>query len=208
MDVIRLHEGRLEDFQNLYVEFFKELRDKQGWRTSYEESYRKEAEGYFRRDDIIFLVLEDGRAAGFIRLSNREGCFWVEEIYVKPEFRGRGLGRALVEKAEKEVLKHDTSLYPLVLPQDRDAIGFWKRLGYDTINTLELVKDLKSVGREEFYTVELLVSASESSSGRARSSAKKKGASWDCLRSFTGRAGARRSSLSWLTVSLKDGWSS
>ncbi len=156
MYVVRLTEDHLGEFQTLYTEFFIELRQKQGWKPN-EEAYRKEAYKYFRRGDLIFLALENGKAAGFIRVSSREGCFWVEEIYVRPEFRGRGIGRALVEKAEEEVKKHDSSLYLLVLPQDNDAIAFWKGLGYDVINTIELVKDLKETPRGKgFHTIEVL----------------------------------------------------
>jgi len=157
MEIIRLTEENLPDFQSLYVGFFRELRGKQGWNPHAEAEYRAEAVHYIRGGDIIFLAFEDGKAAGFIRLSSRDGCFWVEEIYVRPEFRGRGIGRALVERAEEEVRKHDDALYLFVLPQDKDAIAFWKRLGYDIINTVELVKDLELTPRDSgFHTVELL----------------------------------------------------
>ena len=156
MEIVRLTEDYLGEFQTLYTEFFMELRGKQGWRAGEKEAYRKEAKDYFRRGDLIFLALEGAKAAGFIRVSSREGCFWVEEIYVRPEFRGRGLGEALVERAEEGVKKHDDALYLFVLPQDKDAIGFWKKLGYGTINTIELVKDLKPSGRSAVHTVELL----------------------------------------------------
>ncbi|NJF25014.1 N-acetyltransferase [Thermococcus sp. Bubb.Bath] len=157
MEIVRLTEENLGDFQSMYAEFFKELREKQGWKPGEEGIYRKEAEVYFKHVDLIFLALEGSKAAGFIRLSSRERCFWVEELYVRPEFRGKGIGRALVERAEKEVLKHDTSLYLLVLPQDRDAIGFWKKVGYTTVNTIELVKELKPEDREgSFHTIEIL----------------------------------------------------
>ncbi|WP_297417245.1 GNAT family N-acetyltransferase [Thermococcus sp.] len=156
MEVVPLDASHLPEFQSLYTEFFVELRGKQGWKPGDEEIYRKEAEVYFKCGDVIFLALEGSKAAGFIRLSSREGCFWVEEIYVRPEFRGREIGRALVERAEEEVKKHDDALYLFVLPQDKDAIGFWKKLGYGTINTIELVKDLKPSGRSAVHTVELL----------------------------------------------------
>ena len=104
----------------------------------------------------MFLAYE-GEAAGFIRLSSREGCFWIEELFVRPEFRGRGIGRALVERAEEEVKKHDDALYLFVLPQDKGAMAFWKKLGYDVINTIELVKGLTPTqGKNSFHTVELL----------------------------------------------------
>ena len=90
-EVVRLDEARLPEFQVLYTDFFLELRKKQGWKAA--------KEAYFRQGDAIFLALEDGNAVGFIRLSSREGCFWVEDIYVRPEFRGRVIGRALVKRA-------------------------------------------------------------------------------------------------------------
>ncbi|QDA31800.1 GNAT family N-acetyltransferase [Thermococcus indicus] len=157
MEILRLDEEHLRDFQELYIEFFKELRAKQGWSPYAEAEYRAEAVHYFKRGDLIFLAFDEGKAIGFIRVSSREGSFWVEEIYVRPEFRGRGIGRGLVKKTEEEVLKWDSALYLFVLPQDRNAIAFWKRLGYDTINTIELVKDLEPTPRDSgFHTVELL----------------------------------------------------
>ncbi len=157
MEVIKLTSERLEDFRRLFVEFFYELRGNQGWDPHAEMEYRYDATRYFERGDIVLLAVEDGEAVGFIRVSSREGSFWVEEIYVRPEYRGRGVGRKLVNAAEREVLKRDVSLYLYVLPQDKRAIKFWKSLGYDRINTLELVKDLKPTRRSEgTHTVELL----------------------------------------------------
>ena len=156
MEILRLDEEHLPDFQELYIEFFKELRGKQGWSPHAEAEYRAEAVHYFKRGDIIFLAFDEGRAVGFLRVSSREGCYWVEELFVRPEFRGLGIGRALVERAEEEVKEHDDAIYLLVLPQDKDAIAFWKKLGYDTINTIELVKDLEPSERTSFHTIEVL----------------------------------------------------
>ncbi len=155
MRIIRLVEEYLLDFQKLYTEFFRELRDKQGWKSDEEEVYRKEAESYFKRGDVIFLAYKD-EPAGFIRLSSREACFWIEEIYVRPKFRREGIGRAFVERAEIEIREHDSVLYLHVLPQDKGAIVFWKKLGYDVINTLELAKNLNPLEHMDFHFIELL----------------------------------------------------
>ena len=157
MQILPLTEEHLNEFITLYIEFFKELRGKQGWSPDEEEVYKREAENYFKRGDMVFLAVEEGKLAGFIRVSSREGCFWIEELFVRPKFRGRGIGRTLVERAEEEVRKHDDALYLFVLPQDKDAIAFWKKLGYDVINTIELVKDLEPTPRDEgFHTIEFL----------------------------------------------------
>ncbi|WP_297129006.1 GNAT family N-acetyltransferase [Thermococcus sp.] len=149
MQILSLTKEHLNEFINLYIEFFKELRGKQGWNPHDEVEYQAEALHYFKRGDIILLAFEGDRAAGFIRVSSREDSFWIEELYVRPEFRGKGIGKALVKRAEEEVLKWDIALYLFVLPQDKDAITFWKKLGYDMINTIELVKDLEPTARSE-----------------------------------------------------------
>ncbi|GAB6101559.1 hypothetical protein JCM16138_07820 [Thermococcus atlanticus] len=156
MQILPLTEEHLNEFITLYIEFFRELRGKQGWSPDEEEEYKREAENYFKRGDMVSLAVEEGRPAGFIRVSSREGCFWIEELFVRPEFRGQGIGRALVERAEEEVKEHDDALYLYVLPQDKDAVAFWKRLGYNIVNTIELVKDLKPSGRTAFHAIELL----------------------------------------------------
>jgi len=156
MKIVHLTQRNLKDFVELYVEFFRELRSKQGCSFHVEE-YVQDARRYFQRGDIILLALENDKAVGFIRLSSREECFWIEEIYVKPEFRRRGIARALVKRAEEEVSKHDDSLYLFVLPQEKDVIMFWKKLGYDMINTIELVKDLRPTARSQStHVIELL----------------------------------------------------
>ncbi len=156
MNILPLKQENLVEFQNLYIRFYFELRSKQGWKPGDENAYKKEAAHYFNRGDIILLAVQDGKSIGFARVSSREGNYWLEEIYVVPTHRGKGIGSALVKEAEREVMKHDDSLYLFVLPQDKEAIGFWKRMGYDTINTIELVKNIDERNADYRHTVELL----------------------------------------------------
>ncbi len=205
MEVVGLDEARLPEFQALYTEFFVELRGKQGWKAT-KEAYRREAENYFKRGDTIFLALEGSKAVGFLRLSSREGCFWVEEIYVRPEFRGKGIGRALVGRAEEEVLKHDNSLYLFVLPQDKDAIAFWKRLGYDVVNTVELVKDPTGAPRDgDFLTIEILGEGFRIFGWKGRSFTDEERRFMDLLREFYGKGGTKEEFLELVSRAL-EGW--
>ncbi len=205
MEIIRLTERNLEDFQKLFVEFFKELRGKQGWEPHDEASYRMEAEHYFRRGDIVFLAFEDENAAGFIRVSSKDGSYWIEEIYVKPPFRGRGIGRALVKAAEEEVAKHDPALYLFVLPQDRSAVAFWKKIGYDVVNTVELVKDLKELPRDRgFHTIEILGEIFRIFKWRNEDLSEEEREFMDLLKEFQRRRGGKRDLLRIFSSALKE----
>ncbi|MCE4627559.1 MAG: hypothetical protein F7C34_00210, partial [Desulfurococcales archaeon] len=77
--------GDLEGLLDLYTEFYSELRSRQGLRPRSREGYRSEVESYLSRDKIFLAETSSGEAIGFIRVSTREGCYWFEELYVKPE---------------------------------------------------------------------------------------------------------------------------
>ena len=114
---------------DLYADFHNELRARQGLKPHKRGGYRKDVERCLSNDKI-FLAEIDGDAVGFIRISEREGCYWIEEIYVKPEYLGKGIAKELVKSAENYV-------------KDRNAMGFWTRMGYRILNTIELTKKLE-----------------------------------------------------------------
>ncbi len=146
-----VREAGLEDHEaylRLYYEFFRELRYRQGWGPHSLGDYSRETRRHLERDTVLLAIdTGSGEPVGFARVSEREGSYWIEEIYVRPEHRGRGVGRRLVEEAEKRILENDSAAYVMVLPQDLDALRFWIRMGYDTLNSVELVKELEETRR-------------------------------------------------------------
>ncbi|MCE4614421.1 MAG: GNAT family N-acetyltransferase [Desulfurococcales archaeon] len=135
--------GDLEEFIDLYAEFYSDLRLRQGLKQHSREKYRGDVEKYLSRDKVFLAETDRGEAIGFIRVSEREGCYWIEELYVKPMYRGKGVGRRLVEKAENYIKERDSHVYIMVLPQDRRAMSFWLHHSYSLLNTVELAKSLK-----------------------------------------------------------------
>ena len=135
--------GDLEKFLDLYVEFYNELRSLQGLTQHGRKDYSSDVERYLSLDKVFLAETGSGEVVGFIRVSEREGCFWIEELFVRPRHRGKGFGRKLVETAENYIRKHDSYSYIMVLPQDKRAMIFWLHMGYHVLNTIELAKNLE-----------------------------------------------------------------
>jgi GNAT superfamily N-acetyltransferase len=82
------------------------------------------------------LAEEDGQAAGFALFFHNFSTFlarpgiYLEDLFVVPEQRGRGIGRALLERLAQVAVERDCGrLEWAVLDWNRDAIGFYERLG-------------------------------------------------------------------------------
>lgn len=72
----------------------------------------------------------DGQVAGFVMVDAEEATVFA--LFVRPDFEGQGLGRALLETAERWLAEHGVSETSLVTDRDRDvrANGFYRHLGW------------------------------------------------------------------------------
>jgi GNAT superfamily N-acetyltransferase len=83
------------------------------------------------------LIAErDGRPAGFALFFHNFSTFlgrpgiYLEDLFVRPEERGRGIGKALLRRLAQVALDRDCGrLEWAVLDWNRPAIGFYERLG-------------------------------------------------------------------------------
>jgi GNAT superfamily N-acetyltransferase len=83
------------------------------------------------------LIAElDGEAVGFALFFHNFSTFlaqpgiYLEDLFVEPEHRGAGVGRALLERLASIALERECGrLEWAVLDWNKDAIGFYKRLG-------------------------------------------------------------------------------
>ena len=65
-------------------------------------------------------------------------CIWVEDIYVKPEFRGRGIGTKFLAFIEQ---KYPDCIYRLeVEANNQVAVNLYKKCGYDSLPYMEMKK--------------------------------------------------------------------
>lgn len=85
-------------------------------------------------EDATWIAEVDGTPVGFAMADAEEGSVFA--AFIKPEWEGMGLGRQLMEHAERFLFaRHDT----LWLETDGSSRvhGFYRRLGWLPVKTLE-----------------------------------------------------------------------
>jgi ribosomal protein S18 acetylase RimI-like enzyme len=88
--------------------------------------------------DLILVAEVEGRIVGFLRAEIEENPFlendkivMIKELYVKPEFRRRGIARRLVDEASKLLRKFDAKILAAEFPTlNVVANDFYKKLGF------------------------------------------------------------------------------
>lgn len=84
----------------------------------------------------VHVAIHDGAIIGFalwfVTYSTWEGrgCLYLEDLYVRPEFRGKGAGIALMKTLAKETVDRGyTRFVWQVLDWNEPSITFYERLG-------------------------------------------------------------------------------
>lgn len=79
---------------------------------------------------IRIKAVVDGKMAGFIAGDPKleEGIGWIATVGVLPEYRGQGIGHALIEECEKRMPLRRIRLS--VRTSNSYAIGLYEKIGY------------------------------------------------------------------------------
>lgn len=90
---------------------------------------------------LYFITLGDA-AVGLLHLGSRGGEIdWLEDLFVLPEYQGRGIGCQAIRLAEAMVRQYSQSMYIEAAARNEGAIRLYRRLGYDCLNTVTVRKD-------------------------------------------------------------------
>jgi ribosomal protein S18 acetylase RimI-like enzyme len=84
----------------------------------------------------LLLAEVDGAAAGCVAMHELEpGVCEMKRLYLRPAFRGKGLGRVLVEAILREAreLRYRRIRLDTVEPVMKDAVAMYRKLGFKEI---------------------------------------------------------------------------
>jgi len=133
--VVRIVEGSddLAAVRELWREYWKSIDlpvDFQGFGEELQGLPGK----YSEDGGTLLIAWIEGTPAGTIalrRLNDHAGE--VKRLYLRPQFRGRGLGRHLVEQViERARAIGYKTLYADTLPIMKDALSLYARMGFET----------------------------------------------------------------------------
>ena len=121
-------------------EILKEMNDAVETRSEIAEQYVRSAEAY--------IIGYGNKTAGYAvccMSASQEACgrvLWLDELYIKPEFRGNGLGKAFFEFIENS---DEYGYVRLEVEHDnKRALKLYQSLGYADANYLSLYKKTKA----------------------------------------------------------------
>ena len=93
----------------------------------------------------LYLIENGGQTAGYALLaltfSNEAGgdVVWLDEIYIRPEFQGKGLGNEFFDFLEKEFAS--AARFRLEVESDNEgAVRLYKRRGFRPLEYVQFIK--------------------------------------------------------------------
>ena len=94
-----------------------------------------------------YVALRGERLVGFVILC-MEGAFvgYLQTVCVAPDWRGQGIGSALIEFAEKRILAETPNVFMCVSSFNTGAKRLYLRLGYEVVGEL---RDYAVAGHSE-----------------------------------------------------------
>ena len=115
--------------ENYFLETFRELMRSDRYAAAYILEYENKTAGY------ALLAKTFSQEAGGMVL-------WIEELYIMPEYRCRGLGHEFFSYLKDNLCNNVKRLRLEAESSNTKAISLYKRLGFEDLPYSQMIKDL------------------------------------------------------------------
>lgn len=113
-----------------------------------EEIFKCDIEACLSNNPFLegYIFCQDTEIIGYGMLAKSfstefgKPCIWIEDLYIKPDYRGLGIGKQFMEFVEK---KYPECLLRLeVEEENQKAVKLYKKCGFETLPYMEMKKIL------------------------------------------------------------------
>ena len=137
--------------RDTYLAMAKDFYDSNAVMHKIPDSRLEETFDYMMSDDTygsIYIIEQNERKVGYlltaVTYSQEAGGreLWLEELYIIPEYRGKGIGHEVFSFAEGLASEGFARIRLEVEPENCRATELYKRLGYEGIPYRSMIKEL------------------------------------------------------------------
>ena len=142
MELIRIDMKDADRIAPLVAAFRVQLKSYKGMKAQPDmEAGKEEILEFLNSGFPVYAAEDSGILAGYIVCRIDEPCLWVEHIFVREEYRRKGVASMLFSKAEEIAASMgEDSVYNFVHPNNEGMIHFLASKGYTVLNMIEIRK--------------------------------------------------------------------
>ncbi|WP_075720746.1 GNAT family N-acetyltransferase [Roseburia sp. 499] len=95
-----------------------------------------------------FVFEKENKIAGYSMIAKSYSteyggiCIWIEDLYIKPEYRGSGIGTQFFSYLEEQYGENAVRLRLEVEKDNARAIGVYKKCGYQELSYVQMTKEI------------------------------------------------------------------
>lgn len=149
MIIRRIQQKDKEEYLRLAQEFYQTDAVLHSIPVGYMENTFEEL---MRSDEYAeaYIFEEEKEIAGYALLaksfSQESGgrIIWIEELYVRDQFRSKGIGSQFFNYLDENMEKETTRMRIEVEKTNDGAISLYKRIGYKSLDYIQLTRDLEN----------------------------------------------------------------
>ena len=142
MKLTRINIQNADRIAGLAAAFRVQLKSFKGIRSQPDiEGGNQEILDFLESGFPVYAAEDDGVFAGYIVCRIDEPCLWVEHLFVREDYRRKGVGTLLFSKAEEIAASMgEDTVYNFVHPNNEAMIRFLRSKGYTVLNMIEIRK--------------------------------------------------------------------